>query len=331
MKRSILFLLFVFPIIAFSQNKDSIQTKFFSNMYSEFYLAKSNQNQISGFKMPTALFGYSVNLNNKVKGIIIYDVTRTTNSISVYDSNSNMLQVSYFEGSKYTAFLKMAEIKWLINSKLSVSTGQLLNTQYLTYQDKYWQHRYVDVTFQEKYRFGMPADFGFRIEYSPLKMLTINTGVYNGEGPFRYQDPNSDFLVDLDILLKFKNLSLKSYLGQHYSKFDSLPNSKILSLFIGYDYNAFRFATEFDYIANANFTNNNWEGISIYGMYDFNKHWEIFYRFDYIVKSANYQSTAYHIAGIEYSPLKNLKISANYRYMTKENTSMFMLNFGLKM
>ena len=63
-------------------------------------------------------------------------------------------------------FLKMAQIDWKINDVLELNVGQLLNEQNLTLQDKFWAYRYVAVTFQEMYRFGMPADFGARIKFN---------------------------------------------------------------------------------------------------------------------------------------------------------------------
>ena len=34
-----------------------------------------------------------------------------------------------------------------------------LNTQYLTFQDKFWGYRYIDVTYQEKFRLGHAGRF----------------------------------------------------------------------------------------------------------------------------------------------------------------------------
>jgi opacity protein-like surface antigen len=332
--KKLIFLLFIFPLIANAQTKDSLKTKqgkIFANLYSSFNYQKSKSGSSSGFGMSTALLGYTKTVKSKIKGTIIFDVTRTTNNIKVFDSTGTALQVNYFEGSKYTAFLKMAAIEWLICPKISISAGQLLNTQYLTFQDKFWQHRYVDVTFQEKNRFGMPADFGMQLNLNPYKNLKINIGAFNGEGPFRHQDPNSNFLLSFNIEFKPKFFILKAYYAQHFCDNPALQHDKhILSLFGGYKRDKLVLGLEYDLVRNANFMNINWQGFSSFAFYSLSDKWQIFYRFDYMLETFQYRNTAYHIAGIEYSPVKNLKISANYRYLSFDNTNMIFLNIGLK-
>ena len=333
-----LFLVCTSIIIAtnlFSQKIDSTKAdkgKFFANIYPGFNIRFDDKKPKAGFVLTTALLGYKRKLTDKVSGTIIFDVTRTTNNIQVTDSAGNPLNVSYFEGSKYTAFLKMAEIKWQFHKQFSLSVGQLLNTQYLTFQDKFWAHRYVEVTFQELNRFGVPADFGMRLNYQPSEKLSIYAGAFNGEGPFRKQDNESNFLLSTNIEYKPVNeLMLKLYYGnQSPYEIDSLSTKNIYSAFVGFDMEKFRIGLEYDYIQNADYNGVDWSGFSGFAYRELNKQFEVFYRYDYISKSALYENVSYHILGVQYKPSKSFFMSTNYRYFSEGKASMIYLNFGLK-
>ncbi len=318
-----------------AQKTDSTKTndkgKLFANIYPGFNFRFDDNKPKSGFVLTTALIGYKRKLADKVTGTIIFDVTRTTNDIQVTDSSGNQLNVSYFEGSKYTAFLKMAEINWQFHEQFSLSVGQLLNTQYLTFQDKFWAHRYVEVTFQELNRFGAPADFGMRLKYQPLEKLALYLGAFNGEGPFRKQDTESNFLACANIEYKpINELMLKFYYGNQSSSADSLNAKNIYSAFVGFDKKKYRLGLEYDYVQKADFYDAEWSGLSAFAYYQLNEQFELFYRYDYIGESATYSNVSYHIAGVQYKPVENFFISTNYRYFSEGDANMIYLNFGLK-
>jgi len=333
LKLTILFILICSNI--FSQKTDTIKpistekSKFFANIYPCFYLQNSKANSKYGFNLSTALFGYEKSFSDKIKGTIIFDVTRTTNAITVFDTNGYQMPITFFEGSKYTAFLKMAEISWQFHKKLKLSVGQLLNTQYLTFQDKFWQHRYVEVTYQELNKFGMPADFGFQLNFSPNNKISIDFGVFNGEGPFRYQDNFNDLLYNINIEFKpIKTLILKVY-GAKQTDF-KLIDKYIFSFFSGFQNDKFTIGTEYNIVKDKLMLNYFWSGLSIFSFYNFTDKFQTFYRFDYTVHSNSINYVGYHIFGIQYSPLKNFMISINYRLLNKPTTNMIFINFGLK-
>ncbi len=331
MKKSIvLILVLLVKTVSFAQSDSTGESKIFANLYSAFYTNISQTETNSGFYMPTALLGYKHTFSH-VSGTIIFDVTRTTNNIQVADSSGNPMNVTYFEGSKYTAFLKMAEIKWNFATNWNFSFGQLLNEQYLTFQDKFWNHRYVEVTYQELNRFGMPADFGARLTYDN-KVLKTSAGIFNGEGPFRYQDANSDFLISTNIEYRpTGQITLKAYGSLWQPKADTLYTQQTVSLFAGYQKHNTTIGMEYDLVKNARFTQETWQGISAFAFHDLTNKWQVFYRFDYTIKSAYENYGSYHIAGIQYKPDKSLYTSLNIRYRSTTNTWGIYCNFGLKM
>jgi len=337
MKKILILIIFIPYLLSAQENdtiliKDKAKSKFFATLYSSFNYSKSTLFPTStGFRMPTALFGYKKNINDNISGTIILDVTRTTSSFMVYDTSGQVLPISYFEGSKYTAFLKMAEIKWDITPKWTFSAGLLLNSQYLTVQDKFWEHRYVEVTFQELNRFGMPADFGMRLTYKPNKKLKINAGVFNGDGPFKYQDESSSFLLSANLEYRpTESLILKVYYAKDFAG-DVGSDKDVFSSFLGLKLKKLTVGLEYDYVKNLFYVLSDASGFSGFITYDFTEKIELFYRYDILshLSSTVYQ---YNIAGLQFSPNEKFKISANYRYSDYIGVyyNQIYLNFGLK-
>lgn len=307
----------------------------FGNIFTGFYYGlKNNIEPRAAFGLTAGILGYYHDFNDKISGKIMLDVTRTTNAIEVTDSNNLPMNVSFFEGSKYTAYLKMAEIKWNINEHFALRVGQLLNTQYLTFQDKFWGYRYISVTYQELYRYGMPADFGAQLDYSIKGKLTNSLSVVNGEGPFRHQDNNSKLLVANDLLLHpTPALSIKLYVDyQPPSDTGSdLKARSVISGFMGYKREDFRIGFEYNHILNPNFEEEpDYSGISFYSTYVLNKKFELLGRFDYINRALNIEYGKYVIVGFQYKAWDILNTSLNYRLFMPGEIHQIYVNFGLK-
>ena len=328
----VLFSLIIFVLSANAQ-KDTINkkdvSKFFAAIHTSFsHDFSENTSPQTVFSLNTALIGYSRIFSEKVDAVIIYDVTRTTN-LAFPDTIGI---TSYFEGSKYTAFLKMAQIRWKISPMFEFFMGQLLNEQYLTLQDKHWGRRYIATTFQEFYRFGMPADFGARLRFIPSEKLKISINAFNGEGPFRYQDNESGFLFAGNIEYHpHKNIILKAYadIQQAPSGFDQ--NRSALSAFAGFKNEKWIFGLEYNtVINNAYVSASDMSGLSFYGVYKFNEQWAVLSRVDFMTDYFGVENECNILGGMEYRPEKNLGFSINYRRNTWLNTSQIFLNAGLR-
>jgi hypothetical protein len=341
MKRLFWFLL-ILPFISEAQNSTQIVYKdhtsyVFGQIFSGFYVGlNDNYKPQAAFQFKQGIIGYKHTFKNKVSGLIMLDVTRTTHFSSLADTSGNVVPLDYFEGSKYTAYLKMAEIKWIINEHFALRFGQLLNTQYLTFQDKFWGFRYVDVTFQEKYRFGMPADFGAQIDYKLDDKLLLQVSVVNGEGPFRYQDMLSKFLYSGNIQYSpLKNFTLKLYMG-----LESAPDTgnyvkskKILSFFTGYKNKKFGIGTEANYVKDYKYIEGiDKYGFSFYGFVTVTSKLVLLGRYDYLFQQFESSNliNQYYIAGVQYEPVQFLTTSLNFRYYSKNDFPVIYLNVGFK-
>ncbi|MCK5169551.1 MAG: hypothetical protein KAQ75_06710, partial [Bacteroidales bacterium] len=272
-------------------------------------------------------------LSENVSAIIIFDVTRTTKDIVVTDTSTGApLNVSYFEGSRYTAFLKMAEIKYSINENLDLKAGQLLNTQYLTFIDKFWAYRYIYVTFQEAYRFGNPADFGMQLDFKNEKYLN-SISVVNGEGPFRHQDENGTLLISNNLqYYPVKGLTLKLYADYAPSPDETTSISKsAISAFIGYKHENYRIGGEYNYVRNYGFMDGiDYYGASLYGTYKLKDNLELLARWDYINQSIYVKERNFIIIGYQYQPVKNYFMSINIRHLMPDGNTQLYVNLGIK-
>ena len=342
MKLSFLLLFSVLVLSCFSQNtsqeiikqKDSYA---FAQVYTSFrYSLKNTFKPQAAFNFNQGILGYRHNISDKLSGIILYDVTRTTRIDAITDTAGNSLDYQYFEGSKYTAYLKMAEIKWSINEYLDFRVGQLLTTQYLTFIDRFWGFRYVDVTFQELFRLGMPADFGAQLDFKYKGKFLNQFSIVNGEGPFRHQDVNSKFIYANNIQFNpIEKLTLKLYTD--YSPVSDTgalkDNKSVISGFVGYKTDKYRIGAEYVFISNFNYDKgNDFNGMSFFGSYTLNEKIILLARYDYLYrKQAEENKTVdYYIVGFQYEPVKSFTTSLNFRYYSVGALPFIYASFGLK-
>jgi hypothetical protein len=333
---------FLFPAFILGQNSSQDITKdktsyAFGQIYTDFrYGFKDTYKPRAAFNFNQGIVGYYSQIAGKVSGKIMLDVTRTTNITSITDSSGNQLTYDYFEGSKYTAYLKMAEIKWDINEYFALRVGELLNTQYLTFQDKFWGYRYIDVTYQEKFRLGMPADFGVQLDFSLKNKLVNQFSIVNGEGPFRYQDMNSKFIFSNNIqYYPTDRITLKLYADYGPSPDTGFgKNAKsVISGFAGYKAEKFRLGGEYTYVFNyGNNMNTDYYGFSIYGSVVLTKYFQALGRYDHLelAKPDDYSKLDYYILGIQYEPISNFTTSLNFRYYSVDALPFIYASFGLK-
>ncbi len=319
-----------------STEKDT-KSNFFGQIYTDFYYCFNNDyTPQAAFRFNQGIMGYKHTFSGKLSAIIMFDVTRTTHIMEITDTAGNPLNYSYFEGSKYTAYLKMAEIKWSINEYLTLRVGQLLNTQYLTVQDKFWGYRYVEVTMQEKFFLGMPADFGAQLDFKYKDKFLNQFSVVNGEGPFRHQDNNGKFLYSDNIqYTPTENIILKMYA-------DYAPNGDTSSakkdkyttaLFAGYKTKGFRIGAEYSKVFNYKFDNGtDYAGISVFGSAKISEKINLLGRYDHIELTdiSGTVKTDYYIAGVQYTAADYLNMSLNFRYYSKKELPFVFMSFGIK-
>ena len=341
MKRWSVFSLLL-PLISFSQSSQTVEKPLdryvFAQIFADFrYGFNGSYKPQAAFDFNQGIIGYYHELSPRVSGKIMFDVTRTTHLYEISDTTGNILNIDYFEGSKYTAYLKMAEIKWDIHEMVTLRFGQLLSTQYLTSIDPFWGYRYIDVTLQEKYRLGNPADFGIQLDLQTGKKLLHQFSVVNGEGPFRYQDMNSAFIYSYNLqFTPVEGLLLKAY-GDYGPSPDTSATKDdkfVVSGFAGFRKGRGRIGIEVDYVNNYAWNRDqDVTAFSVFGGWNFYKKLDILARYDYLVTRMPGETTraGYWIAGLQYEPVEYFTASLNFRYYSKDSLPFVYLSVGLKM
>ncbi|MEZ5083671.1 MAG: hypothetical protein R2750_09495 [Bacteroidales bacterium] len=342
MKSQLTFLLIVICVQLIGQNTTQLLQKqeknyVFGQIYTDFrYGFKDSFKPRAAFNFNQGIIGYKHQLADNLTGIIMYDVTRTTHIFEITDTAGNKLNYDYFEGSKYTAYLKMAEIKWDINEFFTLRVGQLLSTQYLTFQDKFWGYRYVDVTYQEKFRMGMPADFGAQIDFKYKDKFVNQFSVVNGEGPFRHQDLNSKFIYANNIqYYPNENITIKLYVDYGASPDTGADRAakSVISGFAGYKNNQYRIGAEYTFVNNYGyFDGTDYFGFSIYGAVVLNEKFQALGRYDHLELNQPIEDSFsdYYIVGFQYEPVSKFTTSLNFRYYSVEYLPFIYASFGLK-
>jgi hypothetical protein len=309
----------------------------FGQIFTDFRFAfKSSYQPRAAFEFTQGVFGYSHKLGDNLTGLIMLDVTRTTHLFEITDSAGNQMNYEYFEGSKYTAFLKMAEIKWDVTPWFTFRVGQLLNTQYLTFQDRFWGYRYVDFTYQEKYRLGMPADFGAQFDFKVKDKLLNQFSVVNGEGPFRYQDMNGKFLYSNNIqYYPTDRITLKIYTDYSPSPDTGTDRAgkSVITGFAGYKTDRYRIGGEYTYVINYGYVEGiDYSGYSVYGSWVMSEKFQLLARYDHLdmIIPEEDKYLDYYILGFQYEPVQMFTMALNFRYYSPDKLPLVYANFGLK-
>ncbi len=331
---TIYYFLFFLTGIANAQIDSLSQTKkveLFGNIYPSFYSTYAkNKATYNSFEIYTAQIGTKISINKKIKGIILYNVTKTTSDIQVFDSLHQTITVNYFKGSDYTAFLKQAEIVWEPAKNWELAFGQILSEQYLTVQDRFWGYRYIAFTLQERYQLGYPADFGLRAAFQYNK-VRISTTISNGDGPFYKQDARGLLQYALNIEYKPNSKWILKWYGNIYPNHTKYKLCN--TIFAGYKTDTWKIGIEGVEVNNDQWNNqNNYRAFSIYGSYNFVKQWCIIAREDYIIKNSTLNNTSFSIIGVQYEADENLQISVNQRFFNNQQQSYWQtyLSAGFK-
>jgi len=224
---------------------------------------------------------------------------------------------------KYSAYLKTAELKYKKN-KFSANIGMIATKQFKV-QEGFWGYRYLHKSFQDQYKYNSSADLGLSVAYKINKLISVDAILQNGEG-YKHIDPTGTYRGGLGATIKYKPITFRLYYD-----ISAKPevNRENLAAFIGYQFKKkFRIAAEYNYQMNNKFAkDHNMFGYSAYATYIINKKFELFVRYDNsesnVIEEHNptIPAEAWNIKkdeslaliGFQYSALKNVKISANYR------------------
>ena len=227
-KLSLLVFLLTLPLLSISQENDSSASgePHFTSFWNYHYDFTENTTQVSAFEIARVYLGYKYTFNDAFSAKITYDIGKNS------------------AGSSHTAFLKIAQLDWKVNSNFKLSMGMIGGKMFKD-QEKIWGYRYLYKTLQDEYKFGSSADLGVNAEIKLSDKLTSNVFIVNGEGYKNVQDEDGNQRFGTNLIYKLnKNITTKFYYDTH-----AVVDSKAINnigVFAGYKSDKFRFGAEYN-------------------------------------------------------------------------------------
>ncbi len=226
-------------------------------------------------------------------------------------------EISEYARLRRYAYFKTAALYWE-KGKWTIRGG-IIDTEHYRRQEKYWKHRYIYRSFQDEYRFGPKADLGTTVIFAPYKSLAFDASVMNGEG---YQNLQNDNAFKYSGAISYFPLS-RLQLRVYYDFIDQDVWQSTLSTFAGYQHKKIIAGAEYNRKINRDFDPDHTQnGLSFYLSYDITDRFEIFGRYDHLSSNTPSGYTqpwnladdgSAIIAGIQFHPIKQVKLALNYQ------------------
>lgn len=292
----------------------------FIKIYSNFHSNFTSGEVHNAFEIQRTYLGYSYKLNERISGKVTLDVG---------DPGVGKLQM--------TAYLKNAYLQY--KSKRLTAKFGLIGRYQFKMQEKQWGGRYLYKSFQDQYKLGHSADLGLFVSYKIHEKLSLDIAIENGDG---YKSLENDSVLKYGgglTISPIKGLDTRVY----YDVMGKDTLQQTLSFYVGYRNKKLKFGAEYNKQLNHKMiANEDFGGFSFYGSYKIEKI-RLFGRFDKLSSVQidnetdpwNFADDGQAIlAGIEYIPVKGLKITPNYRAWIPANgdslSNIAYLSFEIK-
>jgi len=303
MKKPIL--LFISSLLIISLGAIAQEGKPSAKVFSNFNYDMSTEegeNAFKEFEIKRAYLGYSHTIDKNFSTKITFDV----------GSNS--------AGSAYTAFLKIASLKWKASDRLSMNIG-MVGTKNFKFMEKSWGRRYIDKSAQDKYKWASSADAGVTADYKLSDNISLDAQILNGEGYKKTQSADGLFRGGFGLTYTV-NENLKLRLHQDISprsSYDEMSESQsITTAAVAYSNENLTVGGEIDMMKNTgNVKDTEQEMMSVYGAYKVSNDYTIFARYD--DASETEQEGSYTIYGIERNMAKGVTVSLNVQSWTNSD------------
>lgn len=325
MKQFLLFIVFIIITqTSFGNNKEEKKFKLTGKpiltIFANYHVGLGRANKESGFSLDRSYLGYQANITEHLSGKVVFDIGSTK-----------------VEGAdiERVAYVKNAMLSWQTGN-LTVDFG-LIGLEQFNMQEKFWGYRYIQKSFQDKYQFGSSADMGVLGKYKFTRWFSADLTFINGEG---YKKLNTDnkYRYGLGIsILPTSRLSIRAYYDiQDKNSQEGSKSQQTLALFAGYKFDRLSIGAEYNKQYNTDFVKeHDQEGFSIYSTIKLGSQFQVFGRYDNLISQNQWSDndTQYMLFGIQYSPIKQLKISPNFQNnnpYSNKSESLIYLNIEFK-
>lgn len=292
-------------------------------IFTNFHTASSDGETMPAFENTRAYLGYEYNFSNEFYAKIVFDVGDPKDG----------------GGHELSAYLKNAYVEYNPGN-LKAYFGMISTTQFKV-SEKLWGNRYMMKSYQDEYKFNSSADLGVNFDYKFADFISVDFSVINGEG---YKKVQGDDILRPGIgttVKPVKNILARVFVDQTGK--DTKQQS--LATLLAFTSDNFVLAGEYNYQTNHKMVEGqDMYGTSFYSWYKPSGNVKIFARYDALnSKKLTGENEAWQIskdgslilAGVEYSPVKGIKLTPNVRSWNPakegaENTTFLYLNCELK-
>ncbi|WP_462317577.1 porin [Marinilabilia sp.] len=276
----------------------------YGKIFTNFNTSLQGSEKQTAFEVRRAYLGYEYFIAPEFAAEVKIDIG-SPNDASQY---SLLRRFGYF---------KTAAVYYTPMENLEITVGLQGATQFKI-QEKFWGRRYLKKSFMDEYKYGPSADIGVKAAWKS-DFFDVDFALFNGEGYSSLQNDNT-FKGALGVTFQpFDGLTTRIY-GDLSNK---IVNQGTTVLFAGYETEKFSFGGEYAWHFNRNFQeDHNNAGFSIMGDLLILPKTHLFGRFDKIDSNIlEGASVPWNLArdetavtaGIEYSPIRAIKIAANYQ------------------
>lgn len=300
MKKTILALsAALLTVISVNAQVGKPSVKVFSN-FNYNLSTEEGETAFKEFEIKRAYLGYSYKIDEQFSTKITFDVGNNES------------------GSAYTAFLKIASLKWKNSDKLTLNVG-MVGTKNFKFMEKSWGRRYIEKSAQDKYKWANSADLGVTADYKISDNLAIDAQILNGEGYKKVQDDSGLFRGGLGVTYKIStNLALRLHqdIIPRSTYTDSTDSQYISTASLAYSGTNFSLGYEASLKQNADniIADEEKSLMSIYGSYKLNEDYTLFARYDDATETA--KEGSYTIYGIERQMTKGVTVALNMQSWT---------------
>lgn len=291
-------------MVSYAQDSDFKPNGAFNGkIYANFNSSIKNSEPTTGFDVRRAYFGYKHNLTENFSMALKLDIG-SPDDLSDY---SRIRRYAYFKTA--AAYYK--------KSNFTIGFG-LTDTYQFKLQNSFWRKHYLYKNIAEENSFGPSADIGL-VLVKKWEKISADISLFNGEGYKETQNDNS-FKGTFGLSYMPNNNWILRIYGDLMSK--TISESTIVG-FVGYKRNKYSIGLEGTLKQNENFISGNQRfGISTFGAFQVFPKIDVFGRYDYIESNIpDGESIPWNlskdgsalITGIEYNPIKDVRIALNYQ------------------
>jgi hypothetical protein len=327
MKNLILSISFIFTVQATAIGQEEPENftpggKPLALIYTNFHTDFTEGNSRPAFDITRAYLGYEYQFSREWSARVVLDAE---------DPRAGRHQ--------YSVFLKNAFMQYSKN-RFTAYFGMIATTQFKV-SENIWGYRYIEESFQDLYDFNSSADIGVNLEYRFSDIISADFSLVNGEG---YRQMQSD-----DILRTGAGITLtpgSNFTARIYADYMGKEvKQQSLATFLAYTGETFIAGAEYNYQHNVGMIDgHHMYGPSLFATWLPAESLKVFGRYDRLNSSTPAgESLPWQveddgqlvIAGIEYSPVKGVKLAPNFRLWNPEenlssNIYSLFLNVELK-